>query len=148
MAVASCQILASDYRNGLARFRFYEQNLRVVVSEESALYDLGDEHPQFQRLVRGFVVQDKIELADFARLLDEEKPAQELLRYGEGGLPYFGGAYLHQSPLEDVGHLHGSREVRLCLYFAQRTEEVRDVSSPFHFFLGLLFLGASATKWS
>ena len=51
----------------------------MVVSEIGALHRLGDERPQFEGLVGGFVVEDEVEGGDIARFLYEEESAQEFL---------------------------------------------------------------------
>ena len=91
----------------------------MVVGEVGALHRLGDKCPKFEGLVRGLVVEDKIEGGDVAGLFDEEKAAKELLRDTEGGLPNLGFADLTQYPLQNVRHLKGVREVRLVGTFGE-----------------------------
>ena len=66
MAVASGEILRGDDTDLLARLRLHEKDFGVVVGEVGALHRLGDKCPKFEGLVRGLVVEDKIEGGDVA----------------------------------------------------------------------------------
>ena len=72
VAVASCQVLRGDYRNGVTRFTLHQQDLRVVIREIATFHHLADERPEFQGLVRSLVIQHQVELQHLASLLDKE----------------------------------------------------------------------------
>ena len=49
VAVAASQVLRGDDADRVAALGFYQQNLAVIVSKISALNNLGDERPKFER---------------------------------------------------------------------------------------------------
>ena len=72
VAVATGQVLRGYDRNSISGFGFHQQNLAVIVSKISALNNLGDERPQFERLVGSLVVEHKVNPAHALILCDEE----------------------------------------------------------------------------
>lgn len=120
-AVAASEVLGGNDRNRVATLRLHQQNLAVVISEVCALYNLGDERPQFERLVGGLVVENKVNATDLISLADEEKAAQKFLGYGERGLPHLGIADLLQNPFEDVGHLNRVAQISLIRLLDERS---------------------------
>ena len=76
-SVASRQVLRGDDRNDLALLASHQQHLAVVVGKVGGVDDLGDERPQFERLVGGLVVEYQVETGNEAGLLDEEQSADE-----------------------------------------------------------------------
>ena len=113
VAVASCEVLRSNDADPLAAFRLHQQNLAVVIGKIGSLDNLGFERPKFERFVGCLVVENKIYAADLFILSDKVKAPQKFLGYGERRLPYFRCSDLRQNPIENVGHLHGIREIRL-----------------------------------
>lgn len=73
MAVASGEVLRGNDTDDFPRLGLDEEDFGVVVGEIGALHRLGDESPEFEGLVGGFVVEDEVEGGDVARLLDEEE---------------------------------------------------------------------------
>ena len=63
---------------------------------------------------------------------DEVETAQEFLADWEGGLPYFGSAYLLQHPFQDVGYLHFVCEGGLYVTFRKGTENILDGGCSLH----------------
>ena len=51
MAVATGQVLRGDDRNSISGFALDEKNFRMIVGKIGALDNLGDERPEFERLV-------------------------------------------------------------------------------------------------
>ena len=85
----------------LPRVRFCEVTTATVSprsertnSEKCSVDNLNDEAPELDGLVGGLVVEHEVEAANRAFLFEEEKSAQKFFGYGEGGLPYLGGAGL------------------------------------------------------
>ena len=113
MAVASGEVLRGNNTDDFTRLGLDEEDFGVVVSEIGALHRLGDERPQFEGLVGGFVVENEVEGGDVARFLNEEESAQELLGDGERCLPHLGLADLGENPLQNVRHLKSVGEVGL-----------------------------------
>ena len=79
MAVAASQVLRGNDGDGVTGFGFYQQYLAVIVSKIGSLNNLGDERPEFERLVRGLMVKNKVDATDFLILSDEEKASQKFL---------------------------------------------------------------------
>ena len=73
MAVASGEVLRGNDTDDFTRLGLYEEYLGVVVGKIGALHRLGDESPEFESLVGGFVVEDEVEGGNVARLFDEEE---------------------------------------------------------------------------
>lgn len=113
VAVAASEVLRGDNRDGISGLGFYQQNLAVIVREIGSLDNLGDERPEFERLVRGLMVENKVDACNFFVLSDEKEPSQKFLGDRERSLPNLGYAYLRQYPFEDVGHLDGITQIRL-----------------------------------
>lgn len=107
VAVAASEVLRGYDGDSIALLGLYKEYLAVVVGKICSLDNLGDERPKFERLVRGLVVEYKIDARHFVCLADEEKSPQKFLGDRERGLPYFGNADLRQNPFEDVCNLHG-----------------------------------------
>lgn len=126
----------------------------MVVGKIGALNHLVNERPEFERLVRSLVVENKVDAAHTFIFADKVEPPQKLLRNGERSLPNLRHAHLRQNPFQYVRHLHGIGKIRLAGRIFQRTENFIYVCGTFHFFamaLGLaafLDVGAEATKWS
>ena len=72
VAVAASEVLRGDNADRVAALGFHQQNLAVVVSKISALDNLGDERPKFERLVGGLVVENKVNTRDLFILSNEE----------------------------------------------------------------------------
>ena len=142
MAVASCEVLRSNDADRLAAFRLYQQNLAVIVGKIGSLDNLGYERPKFERFVGCLMVENKVYAADLFILCDEVKAPQKFLGNGERRLPYFRCSDLRQNPIENVGHLHGIREIRLERSSFKRTEDFVYRGRPFHFFLAVFFFAA------
>ena len=105
--VAASEVLGGYDRNGCTVLSLYEKYLAVVVGKICALDNLGDERPEFERLVGRLMVEHKIYAADLVCLANETESAQKLLGNGERSLPYLGVADLSQNPFENVGNRHG-----------------------------------------
>ena len=73
MAVASREVLRGNDTDDFPRLGLDEEDFGVVVGEVGALHRLGDESPEFESLVGGFVVENEVEGGDVARLFDEEE---------------------------------------------------------------------------
>lgn len=56
VAVAASEVLRGYDTDSVASLGFHQQNLAVIVSKIGALNNLGDERPQFERLVGRLVV--------------------------------------------------------------------------------------------
>ena len=78
-AVASREVLRGDDADHFAFLALDQQDLAVVVDKVGGVDNLSYERPQFERLVRGLVVENKVEASDQPGLLDEEQSANELL---------------------------------------------------------------------
>ena len=140
VAVATGKVLRSNDADRIAMLGFYQQYLAVIVSKIGALNNLGDERPEFERLVGCLVVENKVNPAHTLILCDEKESAKKFLRYGERSLPDLGDADLPQNPFENVGHLDGITQIRLKRCIFQRSKDLVDVGGAFHFadFLALL----------
>lgn len=79
LAVASCQVLRRDNRSDFALLTLDEQQFAVIVCEVGLGNHLADERPKFDCFVRCLVVEYKVVLDHFIRLLDEVKAANKLL---------------------------------------------------------------------
>ena len=142
VAVASCEVLRSNDADRLAAFRLHQQNLAVIVGKIGSLDNLGYERPKFEGFVGSLVVENKIYAADLFILCDEVKAPQKFLGNGERRLPYFRCSDLRQNPIENVGHLHGIREIRLERSRFKRFKDFVYRDSAFHFFLAVFFFAA------
>ena len=72
VAVTASEVLRSNNADRIAFFGTYQQNLAVVVGKISALDNLGDKRPEFERLVGSLVVEYKIDARHALILCDEE----------------------------------------------------------------------------
>ena len=70
-AVTSRQVLRGYNGHCIAIYRTNKDNLGMVVGKVGGVDNLRNEHPQFERLVRGLVVENKVEASDQPGLLDE-----------------------------------------------------------------------------
>ena len=138
VAVAASEVLRGDNRNCIAPFRLYQQNLAVVVSKIGALNNLGDERPEFERLVGSLVVENEVDARHALVFGNKEQAAQKLLGNGERSLPDFCDANLSKNPFENVGHLDGITQIRLIRGCSKRTQDFVNVGGAFHYFLALL----------
>ena len=77
-AVTTGEVLGRDDGNDLTLLASHQQHLAVVVGKVGGVDYLRNERPQFERLVRGLVVKNKVEAIDQPGLLDEEQTADEL----------------------------------------------------------------------
>ena len=117
-AITACQILRRDDGNHRAVVTLDEQNFGVIVGEECALDNLGDERPEFERLVGRLMVEHQVDARYFVCLANKEKAAQELLGNGKRSLPYLSDTDLLKHPLQYVSNLHRVREISLIRLFA------------------------------
>ena len=72
VAVATGKVLRSNDADCIAALGLHQQNLAVVVCKIGALNNLGDERPEFERLVGSLVVEHKVNPAHSLILRDEE----------------------------------------------------------------------------
>ena len=93
-AVATGEVLRGNDGDGVATVGAHQQDFGMVVGEKCSVDNLNDEAPELDGLVGGLVVEHEVEAANRAFLFEEEKSAQKFFGYGEGGLPYLGGAGL------------------------------------------------------
>ena len=64
VAVAASEVLRGNNRDGISGFGFHQKDFRVIIGEIGSLNNLGDERPEFERLVRGLMVENKVDAAD------------------------------------------------------------------------------------
>lgn len=72
VAVAASEVLRSNDADRIAFFGAYQQNLAVIIGKICPLNNLGDERPQFERLVGSLVVEYQIDARHALILCDEE----------------------------------------------------------------------------
>ena len=72
VAVATGKVLRSNDADRIAPLGFHQQNLAMVVGKICSLDNLGDERPQFERLVGRLMVEYKIDARHALILCDEE----------------------------------------------------------------------------
>ena len=75
VAITARQILRGYNAAGITFHWLNQQNLAVIVSKISALYNLGNKWPKFERFVGRFVVEYEINTRDFFILSDKIKSA-------------------------------------------------------------------------
>lgn len=94
VAVAASEVLRGNNRDGISGFGFHQKDFRVIIGEIGSLNNLGDERPEFERLVRGLMVENKVDAADLIIFRDEKEAAQKFLRDRKRSLPNLGNADL------------------------------------------------------
>ena len=110
--IASCEVLRGDNGHGLHRVGIgnqglgigitripgfsslvpdcsNEQYLAVIICKVGAFYNLCDERPKFQRLVRSLMVENKVYTRNFLVLADKEQAAEKFFGNGKRSLPNF-----------------------------------------------------------
>ena len=136
----------------------------MIICKVGAFYNLCDERPKFQCLVRSLMVENKVDARNFLILADKEQAAEKFFGNGKRRLPNFRYADLRENPIENIGNLNSVRKIRLKWSIFQRFKNFVYVGGSFHFFVPALgFLsepsdfvdkaaalaeGAVATKWS
>ena len=104
----------------------------MIICKVGAFYNLCDERPKFQRLVRSLMVENKVDTRNFLILADKEQAAEKFFGTGKRSLPYFRHADLRENPVENVGNLNSVRKIRLIRSIFQRFKNFVYVGGSFH----------------
>ena len=134
-SVASGEVLRGDDGDLVACVGLDEDHLGVIVRKVGMLNDLGEEGPKFERFLGCLEIENQVDCIDASTLLDEVETTEELLGYGEGGLPNRRFADLLQYPLKHVSHLQHIREIALRWVAGQWLEQIVYANTSFHAFL-------------
>ena len=96
----------------------------MVVGEIAVLDSLRDERPQFESFVSSLEIEDYIERAHKALLLDEKYTAEEFFGDREGSHPDVSRPGLAKNPFKHVRHLERVTQIRLVAVGTQRQKDV------------------------
>ena len=126
MSIASRQVLTGDdgdlcHLSGGTTLQ--QDQLGVIIGEETAVDGLNNEGPQTERLVRGFVIKEQLNTLDLPGTAHVVESPDEFLRDGERGLTdgCLSG-HLGETPLHHIRHLQLITQVGLYRTFLQRAQ--------------------------